>query len=70
MTAVWRAFLGSSAVLLGLLALSAPYVQPGTPTFVVAVVGLVMVTVVFVGSAAFIYLDWDPFEGLLGTNGR
>ncbi len=65
MTAVWRAFFASSAVLLALLGLSVPYIEPGTRTFVVAVLSLGMLSVTLLGSAAFIYLDWDPFEELL-----
>jgi hypothetical protein len=65
MTAVWRAFFASSTVLLALLGLSVPYVEPGTRTFVVAVVSLAMLTMTLLGSAAFIYYDWDPFEELL-----
>ena len=64
-TGVWRAFLVSSVVLLALLALSGPYVEPGTPSFVVALLSFGMLIVMLVGSAAFIYFDWDPFEELL-----
>lgn len=64
MTGVWRAFFVSSVVLLALLALSAPYIEPGTPSFVVALLSLAMLGVMLVGSAAFIYFDWDPFEEL------
>ncbi len=70
MTGIWRFFFVASAVLLGFLGLSAPYVEPGTATFTVAVLGLAMCLVMFVGSAAFIYADWDPFEGVLAGNGR
>jgi len=56
-------------VLLSLLALSAPYVDPGTPTFVISLLSLGMLTVTLVGSAAFIYLGWDPFEEVLDQIG-
>lgn len=64
-TGVWRAFFVSSVVLLSLLALSVPYIEPGTSSFVVALLSLGMLGVMLVGSGAFIYFDWDPFEELL-----
>jgi len=63
-TNVWRAFFTMSAVLLGFLVLSVPFIEPGTPTFVVSAVSFVMLAVMFVASAAFIYVDWDPFADL------
>ncbi|WP_254271610.1 hypothetical protein [Haloarcula marina] len=68
MTAVWRAIFASSLVLLALLALSVPYIEPGTSTFVISIVSLGMLVVMLVASAAFIYLDWNPFEELLEPN--
>lgn len=65
MTGVWRAFFGCSVVLLAFLALSAPFVERGTGSYVIAVVGAAMLLVILVSSAAFIYVDWDPFEDLL-----
>lgn len=65
MTAVWRAFFVCSVVLLALLALSVPYVESGTASFVVSMLSLGMIGVMLVSSATFIYLDWDPFEELL-----
>ncbi|ELZ65195.1 hypothetical protein C457_16877 [Haloferax prahovense DSM 18310] len=62
MTAVWRVFFVSSVVLLAFLALSFPYVEPGTATFVVTLLSLGMLGVTVVGSSALIYFDWDPFE--------
>ncbi|WP_135363807.1 hypothetical protein [Halosimplex halophilum] len=64
MTTVWRAFLTASAVLLGFLVLAVPFVERGTGTFVISVVSFAMLAVIFVASAAFIRLDWDPFEEL------
>ncbi|WP_396613904.1 hypothetical protein ACH9L7_18815 (plasmid) [Haloferax sp. S1W] len=68
MTAVWRAFFASSAVLLALLGLSIPYIEPGTATFVVSVLSLGLLGPMFLGSAVFIYVDWDPFEELASNN--
>lgn len=70
MTAVWRAFFVSSVVLLVWLVFSVPYIEPGTPTYVVSLVSFAMLSVILVGSAAFIYFDWDPFDELLAGNGR
>ncbi|MFC7137942.1 hypothetical protein ACFQRB_18835 [Halobaculum litoreum] len=63
MTSVWWPFLGASGVLLALLGLSMPFVRPGTGAFVVSVVSGAMLATVFVASAAFLYVDWDPFDG-------
>lgn len=68
MTAVWRAIFASSLVLLALLGLSVPFIEPGTGTFVISIVSLGMLVVMLVASAAFIYHDWDPFEELLEPN--
>lgn len=68
MTAVWRAFFVSSVVLLVLLGLSVPYLEPGTGTFVVSLLSLGMLGVMFVGSSVFIYFDWDPFEEIALNN--
>ena len=62
MIGISRALFASSAVLLTLLALSVPYIEPGTSTFVISLLSAGMLAVMFVGSAAFIYFDWDPFE--------
>lgn len=62
---VMRAFFVTSTVMLALLGLSVPTVQPGTSTFVVSVLSAAMLAVLFVGSATCIYVDWDPFERLL-----
>lgn len=64
MTTVWRAFFTASAVLLGFLVLSVPFIEPGSGTFVISAVSFVMLAVVFVASAAFIRFDWDPFGDL------
>lgn len=64
MTAVWRAFFVASVVLLAFLVLSVPFIEPGTPTFVVSLLSLGMLGLMIIGSAAFIYLDWDPLEQL------
>ncbi len=64
---VWRGFLAASAAMLGFLALSLPFVERGTGTFVITLLSATMLLVVFLGSALFVYLDWDPFEELLDT---
>ena len=64
MTTVWRSFIVASLVLLALLAFSLPSVERGTGTFVVTVLSAAMLVTILVVSAAFVYLDWDPLEGL------
>jgi uncharacterized membrane protein YhhN len=56
--------MAASLVLLALLALGFPYVERGTGTFVVAVLSAAMLGAILLASAAFVYLDWDPFDGL------
>jgi len=65
-TTVLRGFFVTSAVMLALLSLSIPAVEPGTGTFVVTVLSAAMLGATFLGSAACIYADWDPFEELFG----
>jgi uncharacterized membrane protein len=62
---VLRGFLVSSAVMLALLGLAVPTIEAGSGTFVIAVLSAVMLGIVFLGSAACVYVDWDPFEELL-----
>jgi hypothetical protein len=63
-TAIWHAFLVSSVALLVVLALSIPFVEPGTATSIVSLLSFGLLGVMAIGSAAFIYVDWDPFEEL------
>jgi len=63
---VLRGFFVTSAVMLALLGLSIPTVEPGTGTYVVTVLSAVMLGTTFLGSAACIYVGWDPFEELFG----
>lgn len=69
MTVVLRVFLGGSAVLLALLGLSVPFVEPGSGAYVVSLLSLVMLATVFLGSAALLYAGWDPFEEIFGRSG-
>lgn len=66
MTLILRGFFLTSAVMLALLALAAPTIEAGSGTFVIAVLSAAMLGVVFLGSAACLYADWDPFEELFG----
>lgn len=63
------AFFVVSVVLLVFLGLSAPTIDPGSSTFVIAVLSAGMLLTTLVGSAALIYVDWDPFEEII-ENGR
>ena len=65
MSLVLRGFLVSSAVMLALLGLAVPTIEAGSGTLVIAVLSAVMLGIVFLGSAACVYVDWDPFEELL-----
>lgn len=65
MSLILRSFFVASTVLLALLGLAAPTIESGTDTFVISVLSGGMLAVVFTGSAACLYLDWDPFEQLL-----
>ncbi|WP_136689763.1 hypothetical protein [Halorhabdus amylolytica] len=65
MTDVLRAFFVASVVLLVFLGLSVPTIEPGSPTFVIAVLSGGMLLTMLVGSAVLIYVDWDPFEEII-----
>ncbi|WP_135665026.1 hypothetical protein [Halorhabdus rudnickae] len=69
MTDIRRAFFVASVVLLVFLAFSVPTIEPGTATFVITIITACMLSVVLVGSAIMIYVDWDPFEEII-QNGR
>lgn len=62
-TRVWWPFLGASGVMLAFLGLSMPFVRPGTGAYVMSVLSAAMLTIIFVGSAFLLYVDWDPFSG-------
>jgi hypothetical protein len=64
MSLILRAFLLSSAVMLALLGLAAPTIAVGSGTFVIWSLSAVMLGSVFLGSAACLYVGWDPFEEL------
>jgi hypothetical protein len=64
-SAILQGFFGSSVVLLVFLLLSWPTLDPGTGTYLIAVVSFAMLSVLAVGSGALIYVDWDPFEKLI-----
>ena len=65
MTDILRAFFVASVVLLAFLAVSVPWIEPGTSTFVISVLSAVMLLVMGVVSALLIYFDADPFEELV-----
>ena len=62
---VIRGFFVASAVMLALLGLAVPTLEAGSDSFVILVLRFVMLVVMFLGSAACIYVGWDPFEELL-----
>ncbi|MFW5956536.1 MAG: hypothetical protein ACOCQY_03945 [Halorhabdus sp.] len=68
MTDVLRAFFVASVVLLAFLAVSVPWIEPGSSTFVISIISAIMLLVMLVGSALLIYLDVDPFEKLVEDN--
>lgn len=60
---VWTLLLTLNLVLLVLLALSLPFVERGTPTYTITLLGFAVIAVSLVGLAVVIYLDWTPLEG-------
>ena len=60
---VWTILLTLDLVLLGLLVISLPYVERGTPTYTITLLSFGIIAVTLAGLAVVIFLDWTPFEG-------
>lgn len=60
---VWTILFAINVVLLVLLGLSVPYVEPGTPTYTITLLSFGVIGVSLVGLSVVLYLDWNPFEG-------
>lgn len=61
MRSLWSVLFAFGLVLLGLLALSLPYVEPGTPTYAITVASAVLLVVTLAGLLVVIRSGWDPF---------
>lgn len=59
---IWNILFTIDIVLLILLVVSLPYVERGTPTFVITMISLVLIVVSLVGLAVVIRIGWNPFE--------
>ncbi|MFC4438411.1 MULTISPECIES: hypothetical protein [Natrialbaceae] len=62
MTTIWRLLFTMNAVLLALLVLTWPFVEPGSSAETITVVSLVFIVASMVGLAGIIRLEWDPFR--------
>jgi anti-sigma-K factor RskA len=59
---VWRGMLIASGIMMLLLALSVPFVEQNSATFVVLVLAAVHLVAAMAILSALLYLDWNPFE--------
>lgn len=57
-----RIVLGIDVLFLLLLGFSFLYIEPGSGSYVVALLTLVPTVLTFVMSVALLYTGWDPFE--------
>lgn len=65
MTATWwRVLLAWDLALLVMLAISAPFIEPGTGTFVVWTISLALLLLTLVAIAIIVRSDWNPFQEL------
>ncbi|WP_440009867.1 hypothetical protein [Halomicrococcus sp. SG-WS-1] len=58
---LWRLVFSTFTILLVLLLFSAPYVTPGTASYYVSILSLVLILVGLVASGFLAAIDWDPF---------
>lgn len=56
-----KTILALDLVVLVLLAVSFPFLEPGTGSYVVAVLTLVPTVLTLAGSVVILYTGWDPF---------
>jgi len=61
MTTVWRVVFAAAAAMLALLALSVPFVEPGSGTAAVALLSGGLLVVTMVGAGLLAWAGWDPF---------
>lgn len=61
MTTLWRALFAANLVLLALLAVSVPALEPGSGSYVVALLSGVIILASLVGLGVLIRVDWNPF---------
>lgn len=61
MRELWSALFGFGVVLLVLLVVSLPFVEPGTPTAAITKASFVLIVVTLAGLLAVIRSGWDPF---------
>jgi hypothetical protein len=59
---VWTILFAINVVLLVLLALSVPYVEPGTATYTITLLSFGIIGVSLVGLAVVLYIDWNRFR--------
>ncbi|WP_101295508.1 hypothetical protein [Halegenticoccus soli] len=59
---VWRVLFALNAVLLALLAVSFPFLRPGSPSWTISIVSLGIILASLAGLFVLIRIDWDPFS--------
>lgn len=62
MTSVWKLMFAANVILLTLLAVAYPSLEPGTASYVVAQLSLVFIVASLLGLYLVIRADWRPFD--------
>ena len=60
----WRGMLIVCVVMLMVLGVSYPFIEPGSATYVVLHLAVVHLVVAMLIIGALLYFDWDPFRAL------
>ena len=58
---LWLAIFFINVMMLLLLGWSFIYLEPGTPSYVIGQVSLIVVSVTILGSLTALYSGWEPF---------
>ncbi|SNZ17066.1 hypothetical protein SAMN06269185_2875 [Natronoarchaeum philippinense] len=58
----WKGMLIACVLMLLLLAVSVPFLEPGSATFVVLQLAAIHLVVAMGMISALLYFEWDPFE--------
>lgn len=61
MMSLWRVLFTANLVLLTLLMLAFPFLQPGSASYVISVVSLGMIALSLIGLGVLIRYEWNPF---------
>jgi len=60
----WKGLLIACVLMLAVLAVSAPFVERGSPTWGATLIAAVHLVVAILIIGAFLYFDWNPIQRL------